>query len=585
MRIYFLIASLLIVLTLGCRQSLALPDVQSAVSTPIYDKWALIIGISKFDDHSIDLRYSAKDARDFYKFLITEGNFAPDHVKLLLNEDATRENILSTLGDKWLPRVANPNDLVVIYVSSHGSPSGMDLGGVNYIVASDTKKDSLFSTGIPMQDFVRIIKGRVHSDRIVLILDACHSGAASADGKGVFQQGNVNAEQVVSGTGQLVISSSMPDQVSWESKAEPNGVFTRYLIEGLRQKGTATKLGEAYSYMKDKVQEEVLRDRGVLQTPVLKSKWEGSDLALLALPTKPRPGLKEQPPDGESTARTVVKPAPSVESKQKIETAQPAKPALEESQLTLWNTYIEAARKEREQGNFQAARRMLQDAQKEADNFPPGDSRSTVTLSELADLSYMEGKNSEAEPLYIKVMSDLTRNRGLEDPQLAAIFCNLANINLIRSRLTEAEKFAKQASTMVDKTKKVSPATVAKILHTQAAICAGQNNFPQEEAYCRQELALREGTPLTDQIDLVKNLSLLNKSLISQEKFADAEQFAERAANLSEKECGSNSAETAEAFENYAQILNKLQRPADARRFEYKARSIRTKLSKGGSYR
>src|SRR3990167_6667139 len=92
--------------------------------TPVADKWALIIGISKFKDPTINLKYPAKDARDLYNFLVSEGNFAPDHVKLLLNEQATRGKILSELGDKWLPRVANPNDLVLIYISSHGSPSG-----------------------------------------------------------------------------------------------------------------------------------------------------------------------------------------------------------------------------------------------------------------------------------------------------------------------------------------------------------------------------------------------------------------------------------------------------------------------------
>ncbi|HEY9871555.1 MAG TPA: caspase family protein, partial [Candidatus Obscuribacterales bacterium] len=266
---------------------------RAPLDTPIADKWALIIGISKFKDPSLNLKFPAKDARDLYTYLTTEGNFAPDHVKLLLNEDASREKILSALGDKWLPRVANPNDLVLIYISTHGSPSSLDVGGVNYLIAYDTDRESLFSTGIPMQDLVRIIKGRVHSDRIVLVLDACHSGAASPDGKAVFHQGNVNVDEIVQGTGQLVISSSAPDQISWESLHQPNGVFTRHLIEALRQSGPETKLGHAYQYMKDKVQEEVLRDRGALQTPVLRSKWEGSELVLAAPATKPRPGLKE----------------------------------------------------------------------------------------------------------------------------------------------------------------------------------------------------------------------------------------------------------------------------------------------------
>ncbi|CAN5432198.1 hypothetical protein BH11CYA1_BH11CYA1_19650 [soil metagenome] len=262
---------------------------------PVRDKWALIVGISNFQDSKLNLRYPAKDAKDFNDYLLKEGNFAPDHVKLLTNEQATRANILSELGDKWLPRVANPDDLVVIYISSHGSASDMDIGGVNYLLAYDSQVDSLYASGLPMQDLTRIIKGRVHSDRVVLVLDACHSGAADPGAKGLFKQGNVDVTEVAQGTGQLVISSSQPSQVSWESKHYQNSVFTRCLIESLKSKGNATTLGEAFSNMKDKVQQEVLTERGVLQTPVLKSRWKGNDLRLAAPAVTPRPGLAEVP--------------------------------------------------------------------------------------------------------------------------------------------------------------------------------------------------------------------------------------------------------------------------------------------------
>ncbi len=51
----------------------------------------------------MNLQYPAKDATDFYSYLINEAHFAKDHVLLLLNENATKENVLSQVGDKWLP--------------------------------------------------------------------------------------------------------------------------------------------------------------------------------------------------------------------------------------------------------------------------------------------------------------------------------------------------------------------------------------------------------------------------------------------------------------------------------------------------
>ncbi|CAN5421291.1 hypothetical protein BH11CYA1_BH11CYA1_09100 [soil metagenome] len=276
----------------GSSSNEAVDNSQVEINRPIRDKWALIIGTGRFKDPKINLRYAAKDAQDFSDFLIKERSFAPDHVQLLTNEAATRANILSLLGSKWLPRVAEKDDLVVIYFSTHGSPSSLDLGGVNYLVAHDTDPSDLYATGIAMQDLARIIKARVHSDRVMLVLDACHSGVtAPASGKSIVRPGNVDVDPIVQGTGQLVISSSKPDQRSWESQRYEGSVFTRYLIDGLRKNGNMTKLGDAYNYMETEVQREVLRDRGLLQTPVMRSKWRGSDLILGVKPAAPSPGL------------------------------------------------------------------------------------------------------------------------------------------------------------------------------------------------------------------------------------------------------------------------------------------------------
>lgn len=87
---------------------------QDDANRPVTDKWAVVSGISKFADSKLDLRYPAKDAQDFYNYLITKGNFAKDHVKLLLDEKATRDRIRDVLGDSWLPHAALPQDLVVI---------------------------------------------------------------------------------------------------------------------------------------------------------------------------------------------------------------------------------------------------------------------------------------------------------------------------------------------------------------------------------------------------------------------------------------------------------------------------------------
>lgn len=265
------------------------PDLtsQKTINTPIDDKWALIVGISKFQNPALNLKYSSKDAKDLANYLIKEAHFAPDHVKLITDEQATKERVMAEIGDKWLPRMAHPNDLVMIFISSHGSPSGMDLEGLNYLVMHNTDPESLYATGLPIQDLTTAISKRVHSDRVLVVLDACHSGAANT-AKSLIRIGNFNTADIAQGTGQLVICSSQPNQVSWESKRYENGVFTHQLIEALRSQSGKNSLEQAFEKMKSSVQSEVLSDRGELQTPVLKSKWQGNELIISAPPAKPR---------------------------------------------------------------------------------------------------------------------------------------------------------------------------------------------------------------------------------------------------------------------------------------------------------
>jgi hypothetical protein len=92
------------------------------VSSQKGEKWAVIIGIGKYQDPSINkLNYAVADAEAMYKFLTTRGGFSQDHVKIILNEQATLKNVKSSLGT-FLSRKALKDDTVFIYYSGHGAP-------------------------------------------------------------------------------------------------------------------------------------------------------------------------------------------------------------------------------------------------------------------------------------------------------------------------------------------------------------------------------------------------------------------------------------------------------------------------------
>jgi uncharacterized caspase-like protein len=253
----------------------------------------VVVGISNFKDAAINLKYAAKDATDFANYLVHDAHFAKDHVRLLTDSQATRENIVSALGDKWLRRLANRDDLVCVYISSHGSAAQPGAKATNFVVPYEGNIENIILTGIPMQWLTAGLKGLVHCDRMVVLLDVCHGGAAMDNGKNLERNRGIDPADFSIGEGEVVLASSSATQTSWESMAYQNGVFTRRLIEGLRQKGDRTTMDDAFTYMRAKVEEEVLRDRAAVQTPIMEKNWQGEDVFLGVPSTLPRPGLDD----------------------------------------------------------------------------------------------------------------------------------------------------------------------------------------------------------------------------------------------------------------------------------------------------
>lgn len=75
------------------------------------------------------------------------------------------------------------------------------------------------------------------------------------------------------------------------------------------------------------------------------------------------------------------------------------------------------------------AERALSQALDEADGFPPGDVRLTVTLDNLAGVLRMQGKNREAEPLCARTLAIKERLFGPESPNVASTLKDLAEIH------------------------------------------------------------------------------------------------------------------------------------------------------------
>jgi hypothetical protein len=106
---------------------LATGAMDSSSVGPLGEKWALVVGISKFQDrHLSHLNFASKDAKDFNALLLDPnvGRFKPANVHALAEGQVTARELKIELN--WLARSAQPNDLVVIFLSSHGTPRNRD---------------------------------------------------------------------------------------------------------------------------------------------------------------------------------------------------------------------------------------------------------------------------------------------------------------------------------------------------------------------------------------------------------------------------------------------------------------------------
>ena len=115
---------------------------------------------------------------------------------------------------------------------------------------------------------------------MVFIVDSCYSGASGGRTIGITGvRSNISEaflDRITSGKGRVIISASGANEVSAEYDKLEHGVFTYYLIEGLRGKADSDSNGlitvdEVYRY----VSEHVPQETGQEQHPIKKGTVEG----------------------------------------------------------------------------------------------------------------------------------------------------------------------------------------------------------------------------------------------------------------------------------------------------------------------
>jgi hypothetical protein len=261
------------------------------VPKPIFDRtskaalWILSIGISEYRNPSLNLKYADNDARVLANTMknYEGGMFSEVFVKILVNSEATRGNILTAMTTH-LGKAA-PNDIVFIFLAGHGIKNNQT--GSYYFVPYNADSENLLFEGLKWSDFdeaIKIISTNVN--KVILVLDTCHAGAINVAMRNV-NVGEDLAETMKNATGLYILSASKGGESSIESdiyklpgEKKGHGAFTYSLLKGL--KGEAKQTNKPYITVNDLfsyVSSQVPRITNGLQHPY--SKMEGTDLPIV----------------------------------------------------------------------------------------------------------------------------------------------------------------------------------------------------------------------------------------------------------------------------------------------------------------
>ena len=202
----------------------------------------LAIGVDRFGDKAggLHLDYAAEDARDGATALIESQKTAPGRPTLyadvtgeyLPNDQASRAAILDALDATAQAMQKNPDkDVAVILVSSHGEmidrqfyliPYDFDAGSLNRATGS----------AVSASDFAKKISAIAEYGRVLLLLDACHSGAVGAGGWATDPDARV-LQDAMDLENVTVLASSKKNELSQELPAWKHGAFAQAFLDAL----------------------------------------------------------------------------------------------------------------------------------------------------------------------------------------------------------------------------------------------------------------------------------------------------------------------------------------------------------------
>lgn len=219
------------------------------------DLYIVSLGVSEFSNKAYNLKYAAKDSKDFYIELAQSKEFNKIHDLLLSNQEVSKEKIQDI--KKFLSS-AKEEDVVIVFIAGHGVLDDQ----FNYYYATHNMDfQDPAKNGISFEELEDLLT-EVASINKVLFMDTCHSGELEEDevvqntekiedGDITFRGSNSMSyssayqqkanymsalfSDLRTNNGAVILSSSSGVEFSMEGDKWKNGLFTYCLLKGLRE--------------------------------------------------------------------------------------------------------------------------------------------------------------------------------------------------------------------------------------------------------------------------------------------------------------------------------------------------------------
>jgi len=226
------------------------------------NSYALIIGIDNYK-HVSPLGHAANDAMAIADILQRNFLFDTDSVRLFLNEQATKANILCAY--LAYTSIAEPDSRLLVFFAGHGCTRTGFSRDIGFLIPYDGSYDDL-STLIRWEEFT-LNAELIPSKHVFFIMDACYGGLvfnrSVAAGSHRFLK-----DMMIRPVRQALTAGKQDEAVADGGGPRPqHSIFTGHLLDGLEGGARALEGHLSASGLMSYVYKKVSNDIHSMQTP------------------------------------------------------------------------------------------------------------------------------------------------------------------------------------------------------------------------------------------------------------------------------------------------------------------------------